>query len=148
MKINWGTGIVIGMVLFISFIMFLVINMLTDEKFDHDLVTEDYYKRELHYQDEINAETNAFALEKNISDHRAQNGWIIEFPKNLELSKISGNINFYRPSNQKLDFNIPLNLKAHQVLIHNDKLVSGRWNINIHWKYEGKPYLYKNEIVY
>ena len=44
MKINWGTGIVIGMTLFISFILYLVFNMLTDEKFDHDLVTEEYYK--------------------------------------------------------------------------------------------------------
>ncbi|WP_037321501.1 FixH family protein [Salegentibacter sp. Hel_I_6] len=148
MKINWGTGIVIGMTLFISFIMYLVINMLTDRKFDHDLVTEDYYQKELHYQEEIDAETNAFALEENISDRRVENGWLVEFPENLELSKISGNLNFYRPSNEKLDFNIPLKLKEYQVFIADDQLVAGRWNINIHWEYEGKSYLYKNEIVY
>ena len=91
MKINWGTGIVIGMALFISFIMYLVINMLTDKKFDHDLVTEEYYQEELHYQEEINAETNAFSLEENITDKRVKDGWLIEFPENLELSKISGN---------------------------------------------------------
>lgn len=148
MKINWGTGIVIGMVLFISFIMFLVINMLTDKKFDHDLVTEEYYQEELHYQEEINAETNAFSLKENITDRRVKDGWIIEFPKNLELSKISGNLNFYRPSNEKLDFNIPLELKEYKIFIKDEQLVEGRWNINIHWEYEGTPYLYKNEIVY
>ena len=148
MKINWGTGIVIGMALFISFIMYLVINMLTDKKFDHDLVTEEYYQEELHYQEEINAETNAFSLEENITDRRVKDGWLIEFPENLELSKISGNLNFYRPSNEKLDFNIPLELTSHQVFIKDEQLLKGRWNINIHWEYEETPYLYKNEIVY
>ncbi len=148
MKINWGTGIVIGMALFISFIMYLVINMLTDKKFDHDLVTEEYYQKELHYQEEIDAETNAFALDENISDRRVKDGWIVEFPENLELSKISGNLNFYRPSDAKLDFNIPLELTSHEIFIADKKLVEGRWNINIHWEYEEIPYLYKNEIVY
>ena len=50
MKINWGTGLVIGMVLFIAFIMFMVITMMTDKKYSHDLVTEDYYQKEIVYQ--------------------------------------------------------------------------------------------------
>jgi len=148
MKINWGTGVVIGLVIFISFITFLVVNMLTDAKFDHDLVTEEYYQKELHYQEEIDAENNAFTLEENVTDYRTKDGWIIEFPENLELSKISGNLNLYRPSNKKLDFNIPLNLKEHQIFISEDKLVDGRWNINIYWEYDGKSLLYKKEIIY
>ena len=59
MKINWGTGIVIGMVLFISFIMFMVITMITDENYDHEMVTESYYEKGMVYQQEIDAETNA-----------------------------------------------------------------------------------------
>lgn len=148
MKINWGTGIVIGMVIFISFILFLVVNMLTDDKFNHDLVTEEYYQKELHYQEEIDAETNAFALEENIKDYRVKDGWVVEFPENLELSKISGDLNFYRPSNKKLDFTIPLDLKNRKIHISEDQLVGGRWNINIYWKYEDKDLLYKKEITY
>ena len=47
MKINWGTAIVIAFVCFISFIMYFVISMSTDKKYDHDLVVEDYYGQEL-----------------------------------------------------------------------------------------------------
>lgn len=148
MKINWGTGIVIGMVIFISFILFLVVNMLTDDRFNHDLVTEEYYQRELHYQEEIDAETNAFSLEENIKDYRVKDGWVVEFPENLELSKISGDLNFYRPSNKKLDFSIPLDLKKRKIHISEDQLVGGRWNINIYWKYENTELLYKKEITY
>ena len=59
MKINWGTGIVIGMTLFIGFIMYMVITMMTDKNYDHDLVTEAYYAKDLAYQQEIDAEKNA-----------------------------------------------------------------------------------------
>lgn len=148
MKINWGTGIVIGLLLFISFILYLVINMLTDKKFDHDLVTEDYYKKELLFQQEIDAEKRGNALTENISDRRMENGWLIEFPENLKLAEISGNLNFYRPSNAKLDFDIPLNLESNRIEIADENLLPGRWNINIHWEYQGETYLYKKEIVY
>ena len=53
MKLNWGTGIVIAFVGFISFIMYFVITMNTDKALDHDLVTEDYYKEELEFQNDI-----------------------------------------------------------------------------------------------
>ncbi|WP_081210999.1 FixH family protein [Salegentibacter sediminis] len=148
MKINWGTGIVIGMTLFISFILYLVFNMLTDEKFDHDLVTEEYYKKELLFQQEIDAETRGNALAENISDRRIMNGWLIEFPEDLKLSEISGSLSFYRPSNAKLDFDIPLNLESNRIEITDKNLIPGRWNIYIHWEYQGETYLYKNEIVY
>lgn len=148
MKINWGTGIVIGMTLFISFILYLVFNMLTDEKFDHDLVTEEYYKKELLFQQEIDAETRGNALAENISDRRIKNGWLIEFPEDLELDDVSGKLSFYRPSNAKLDFDIPLNLESNRIEISDKNLIPGRWNIYIHWEYQGESYLYKNEIVY
>lgn len=148
MKINWGTGIVIGMSLFVSFILYLVINMLTDDKFNHDLVTEEYYKKELLYQQEIDAETRGRKLSENISDHRTKNGWLIEFPENIDPAQISGTLRFYRPSSEKLDFDMPLNLKDNQIFISEEQLVKGRWNIYVDWAYGGETYLYKNEIIF
>lgn len=51
-KFNWGTGIVIAMVLFMTFILTFVYKSLTPQ-YTHDLVSEDYYKDELLYQKEI-----------------------------------------------------------------------------------------------
>ncbi|WP_369886606.1 FixH family protein [Aquimarina sp. AD10] len=56
MKINWGTAIVLVFIGFISFILYFVVRMNTEQKFTHDLVTEEYYKEELAFQKEINAE--------------------------------------------------------------------------------------------
>ena len=47
MKFNWGTGIVIAIISFISFILYFVITMTADKKYSHDLVTQKYYQQEL-----------------------------------------------------------------------------------------------------
>ena len=148
MKINWGWGIAIGMLAFIAFIMYFVVTMSTSKEFDHDLVTEDYYAKEMVYQQEIDAETNTRDLDEAILSKKIADGWQIDFPKSLEPSKIKGTLAFYRPSNEKLDFEIPLNLTDQVVIIPEERLLGGRWNITIDWEYEGKPYLYKESITY
>ena len=145
MKINWGTGIVIAIIAFIGFILFLVTLMLSDENLDHELVTDDYYKKELVYQKEIDAEKNAQALTENITVSKTDEGILIVFPKNFDYSKIEGKVNLYRPSNKNLDFETPINLSSHQLLIPKNNLVEGRWDVSVNWKYDGVSYLYKDK---
>lgn len=149
MKINWGAGIVIGMLLFMGFIMFLVITMTTDDKYSHDLVTEEYYERDLYYQNEIDAETNYRELGAQISGKRVEAGWELQFPSVIAEAKVNGRVVLYRPSNQKLDSELPLIMDAEgKMLIPADKLVDGIWKILIFWEQEKVPYLYKETIVY
>ena len=148
MKFNWGTGIVIAFIGFISFIMYFVINMNTDKKLDHDLVTEDYYKQELKYQNDIDKEKNAKTLSANLKWQKTENGMLISFPENLEPSNISGKVFLYRPSNKQLDFETTISLSNHNLLIPDKRLLDGRWNIKIDWNYKGNNYLYKEEILY
>ncbi len=148
MKINWGTGLAIVMVLFIGFILYFVIKISTDEKYDYDLVTEEYYKKEMVYQKEIDAMENSNSLENSISGEKIAEGWMLTFPKNIDYSKIEGTVFLYRPSNKQLDFQLPLKLSSPNLLIPGERLVSGRWNTIVQWTYEGEYYLYKKEIVY
>ena len=148
MKINWGTGIVIAFVAFIAFIMYFVINMSTNKKYNHDLVTEDYYKEELLHQNEIDKENNAKSLNQNISWTKTKDGILISFPENLEYSKIKGKVFLYRPSNKTLDSEISISLSNSDMLIPKTRLLDGRWNIKVDWKYDGKSYLFKESIVY
>ena len=148
MKFNWGTGIVIAFIGFIGFIMYFVINMNTNKKYDHDLVTEDYYKQELEFQKDINKEKNAHTLAKNISWEKTENGLIITFPETLKAKDITGKVFLYRPSNKQFDFETDISLSNHNLLIPDKRLLGGRWNIKVDWQYNGKSYLYKKEIVY
>ncbi|RFN60272.1 FixH family protein [Marixanthomonas ophiurae] len=148
MKINWGTGIVIGIAAFICFIMFFVIKMSTNDKYSYDLVVEEYYKKELAFQQEIDAEENLKLLTEKIKEERTNEGWLFSFPKEINLDKVSGTVFLYRPSNKQLDFQFPLKFSGSNLLIPNKRLVDGRWNINITWDYEGKKYLFKKEILH
>ncbi len=148
MKINWGTGIVIAFVLFIAFIMYFVINMNVNKKYDHDLVTEDYYEQELLHQQEIDKVDNAKELKENVSWKKTDDGILISFPKNLDYKNITGKVFLYRPSNKKLDSEINISLSDHYLLILKTRLLDGRWNIKVDWKYDGKSYLYRESIVY
>lgn len=148
MKFNWGTGIVLAFIGFISFIMYFVITMSTDKKYDHDLVTENYYKQELDFQNNINKENNSRTLNQDITWEKTSDGLLIIFPENLHVSKIYGSVFLYRPSDKQFDFEIPISLSSNHLLIPDKRLLGGRWNIIIDWEYENNSYRFKEEIIY
>jgi nitrogen fixation protein FixH len=148
MKINWGTAIVIAFIGFISFIMYFVISMSTDSKYEHDLVVEDYYQQELEFQKDIDKETNAHTLKTNISWETTEAGVLLTFPPELDYKLIEGKVFLYRPSNKQLDFEIPISLSNHNLLIPDKRLLDGRWNITIDWSYKNNSYLFKKAITY
>ncbi|MCF7567897.1 FixH family protein [Sabulilitoribacter arenilitoris] len=148
MKFNWGTGIVLAFIGFISFIMYFIITMHTNDQYDHDLVTEDYYKQELEFQNDIEKQKNSKALTTNIDWKKTSEGIVLTFPKTLKAENITGKVFLYRPSNKQFDFDATISLSNHNLLIPDKRLLDGRWNIIIDWQYSGKSYLYKKEIVY
>ena len=148
MKINWGTGIILAFIGFIGFILFFVVKMSMDNRVNHDLVTEEYYKAELGYQKEIDAETNANNLSSKLILSKTPEGLIVQFPKDINLEKIKGTVSLYRPSNKHLDFDLPISLSNTHLLIPDKRLLDGRWDIKIYWNYQGKKYLVKESITY
>lgn len=148
MKLNWGKGIVIAIILFVSFIMFFVIKMTTSVEYDHDLVTEKYYEKELKYQEKIDASQNAKDLGEKIAFERTADGLIITFPKQLQGKNLEGKVFLYRPSDKQLDFEVPLSKVQNYLLVPDNRLLDGRWNISIELKHEKKDYFFKEEIVY
>ena len=148
MKINWGTGIVLAFIGFIAFIMYFVLSMNFNDKYDHQLVTEDYYKQELEYQNDIDKVNNSKTLEENISFKKANEGLVFKFPENFDPKKITGKVFLYRPSNEHLDFETPISLSESYLLVPDKRLLDGRWNITIDWQYNETSYLFKKSIVY
>jgi len=148
MKINWGTAIVIAFIGFIGFILYFVISISTDSTYDHDLVVEDYYQQELKFQNDIDKENNSKTLANNISWKKTNDGIVIMFPETLDVELIKGKVFLYRPSNKQLDFETEISLSNHNLLIPDNRLLDGRWNIKVDWVYESTSYMYKKEILY
>ena len=147
MKINWGVGIVIAFGLFITFILYFVVMVQSDSKYDNDLVVEEYYKHDAKFGDEMARIQNAEDLAQKPTINIVSNGVEIVFPKIFVPKNIKGKVSLYRPSNKKLDFQIPISLSdATTLLIPIKSLVGGRWGVNMEWQYDGKSYLSKETI--
>lgn len=147
MKINWGTAIAIFMASFMIFILYFVYLSFADERYDHHFVSKQYYKDEVNYQQEIDAVDNAKKLKKDVIIASDNKGLEIFFPP--EFSKIEGTIKFQRTSNEKLDFELPIQLDANNtLLIPKDKLVSGLYNVKIEWTANNTKYLYKDKLMF
>ena len=128
--------------------MYFVVLSFRDPESNHDLVTEDYYKQELTYQQDIDAARNLEQPGARIQVAKTPDGLRIGFPEAFAPEKIKGTISLYRPSNKQLDFKTPIQLSERQLLIPKSRLLDGRWDIRIEWMYEGKPYLFQQKLTY
>lgn len=147
MKFNWGTGLVIAIVAFMAFILQYVIRVQTDNKFENELVTESYYEKELEVNTNTRHHDNLQELGNQFSIKVVNDGVVVQFPKNFDYKNITGKVSLYRPSDQKMDADITIELSSSAMLIPKNALADGRWDIIVNWQYQGKAY-YKKESIF
>ena len=87
-------------------------------------------------------------MNANLKVEKTAEGLVIAFPERFDPKKISGIVSLYRPSNKHLDTNFPISLSKTHLLIPDNRLVDGRWDISINWEYEGNSFLHKQKLVY
>lgn len=146
MKINWGTGIVIAFVLFISFILYFVFQMTFSSEYDDEMVLDDYYQEEYVFQQAIDAQQNGQALKQNIEISKDSETIYVNFPEEFDHKNITGKIHMYRPSDKRLDFTVPIKLEGSSYAIPSEKLAKGKWEITINWQHDDIDYRYKKTV--
>lgn len=102
---NWGTKLVIAIVLWISFILIMVFRMV---QVDVPLVEEDYYPKAVAYQTQIDKRTNANALSEAIRLLQSEQEVSLLFPSEISANEISGSVWIYRPAGDSEDFHFTL----------------------------------------
>ncbi|RKW07711.1 MAG: nitrogen fixation protein FixH [Capnocytophaga sp.] len=151
MKISWGTGILLAILAFSGFIMYFFVITLVDKKYDHELVTENYYAQELDFQKNIDAEKATLEAHMQVDlSYRegAKEGIRLDFPTVVTGKEVIGVIFCYRPSDSKLDFTLPITtLDGCSLVIPDNLLKAGRWNIRVEYAFEGKNYLSLSDKV-
>ncbi|CAM3447086.1 Cytochrome C oxidase Cbb3 [Flavobacterium longum] len=145
MKINWGHGIVIAFALFMSFILYFVIEVQSDTKYDNELVVEEYYKKDTRFGEELAKLQAGSDLAQKPEISSDGQGIQIQFPETPDFASIVGKVSLYRPSASKLDFEVPFSSRGH-LLIPSTRLVGGQWDITLEWTSNGKTYIIKKKI--
>ena len=142
MKLNWGHYIAIALGCFMIFILTL---LFTAGDSGHAMVTEDYYEKELTFQNEIDAENRANALKEKPQLKMQANGFVLVFPE--ELAEATGEVYLMRNNNESQDVRLPIKLNAkNEMLISSAKLVDGEYEYSLKFKSNKKEYLIKKSI--
>jgi hypothetical protein len=145
MKINWGTGILIVIIVFLIAIISFVIFTTTHKV---NLVEEDYYPKELNFDSQIEKNSNTEALDEKVSFIVKDSLVVIAFPDFVDAKLVEGTILVYRPSDydEDLRYNIELDTNNHQY-IPTYKLLQGKYILKIDWTFEGKNYFQEKVII-
>lgn len=146
MKLNWGTSIVIAFGLFMSFILFFVVKVQTNSKYDNELVVKEYYKHDATFGNELAMMQRTHELKQQPVVTKTEEGIQIQFPASYNASNTKGIVSLYRSSNQKLDFEVPISLSGSTLLIPKKSLVGGLWGITLNWTFQGESYQSKQSL--
>ncbi len=143
-KSYWGIGVIIAFGIFILF-SFGRLYIVANEKID--LVAENYYEKEIHYQEHIDAVQRTKELNSKIKISSNEGKISIQFPEEIAKNSIAGKIFFYRPSNQQQDFSIPLQLNsAYTQIIDVNSMEKGKWKIQLRWLWNGQEYYHEQKV--
>lgn len=140
---TWGHGILLFFMSFVSFMIFMVYMTTT---IDHDLVTSDYYKQEIEYQDKIDMKSNLANAGVHMEIEIEGNKLKISLPLIEKNSTENAKVYFYRPSDASKD----ITLEKHEngiFLIPTEKLIKGEYIIKSEWSSGGKKYYEEKTFV-
>lgn len=133
---NWGKGLVIGLVMFMSFITILVVLMFRSAE---DSFDKNYYEKGLAF--DIDYQKKQQVITDNAAPIIAYNDKMITITfKDVD----SGQINFKKPSNQSDDRYI--NFTKNVVNISRKSILNGEWKVVLTWTANKKQYLYEQSI--
>jgi len=145
MKINWGTGIVIALVVMISGMIYLVSIAVRQ---DYDLVDNDYYQKSVNYQQHIEEVKNTAALAEKIRLEQTTDSLKLIFPSLSAIQDYSGEIHFYSPVEEKRDETFKLKLNGNFIQsISLKSLKSGRYTVKIDWSANKVSYYQEEDIA-
>ena len=144
-KFNWGTGILITIIVFMVITISTVVYLMNQ---DVDLVASDYYDKGIHHQEQIDRmnRTNKMGDEVSISP---EDGFIrLVLPKSFIGQSLKGAIQFYRPSNSKSDFSIALSLDTSaQQIISTQNMGKGYWKVKLNFTQDAIEYYKESSFV-
>jgi len=134
---------------FILAAMFLAVFIVWAVRQREDLVSANYYENEIRYQQQLDSmnRSRPFAAQTAITYDAAQHSIVINLP-DARIQSASGRIHLYRPSDARLDREVPLAIDADGVQrLDASKLVAGLWKVRIKWNAAGEEFLLDLPVI-
>jgi hypothetical protein len=144
-KLNWGTGILITFIVFMASVLIQVFFYMNTKV---DLVTDNYYEKEMVYEDHLSKVRNTGELTEEVEITYSGREIKIAFPEGRQYTKIKGSLLFYRPSDSSRDFTLNLEPGKNLVqTISTQNISSGYWIVKMNWEYENVSYYNEKPLL-
>ncbi|MDX2247584.1 MAG: FixH family protein [Bacteroidia bacterium] len=140
---NWGKKIAL---VYTVFAVSMISVTVYCSQLDINLVTPEYYEKELGYEAHIAKARNAGQLAEplQISYAAGEKNIMLNFPAGM--TDIRGEVNLYRPSDSRLDKNIPVSLEDRQQKIAAGDLKPGLWRVKVEWESREGSYFQEKSL--
>ena len=141
---SWGYKVSIITFCFVCFMTCMVIAAFRQS---FDLVTEDYYGKELKFQSQIDKQVNQEQLKGSIEFQQDKESLNLIFPEEFNGQSITGEVLLFRPSDASKDIVLKLNTNGEAFYISKKELFSGLYQVQIDYKAAGKSYYFEKDIM-
>jgi len=134
---------------FIVAIIFIVTFIAWAVRQREDLVSADYYVREVQYQAQLDSmnRSHAVATRTVVTFEPAGQTIMITLPE-AQTPGVTGSIHLYRPSDARLDRELPLALAADGTQRLDAKLLrDGLWKVRVKWSANGQDYFLDQPVI-
>jgi len=143
----WPLGVTLTLVVFFAGTIGLVVMACSQRV---DLVSPDYYERELKFQGRIDQveRTHRAASQASVAFDAAGKCITVSLPAGQAGRDVSGRIELYRPSAAGMDRAFKLAPDAKGVhRLNTSGLASGLWKVRVSWTFEQQDYFLDEKVV-
>jgi|LakMenEpi03Oct11_1017367.scaffolds.fasta_scaffold07218_2 hypothetical protein len=141
---NWGYKIIAVYVLFVAGIVFLVIKSSMENT---DLVTSDYYEKELKYQQTIEQQKRASQLSSdvkiNVKDHTLE----IVLPEEMNRQEVKADVLLYCASDKRKDIHRQLDTKNAILYLPIQADTKGSFDVKLNWTANGNSFYSETKLL-
>ncbi len=135
---NWGQKLITVFIVFAIGMIYLVYRCM---HVNTDLVTKDYYKDELKYQDVIDGARMANSLSGEIKLSQDEKLVTVQLPAEMKIGNVSGDIWFYCAADIKKDRHISIETNSDAIQCISKKIVlTGKYTVKFDWTNRNKHY--------
>ena len=145
MTLNWGHKLIGVFLVFAGMMSYLVYQSVTTR---FDLVSKEYYKDELQFQQVIDGTKRANQLSSKVTIEQNGHFLVLRLPNEMKQATVTGKIWFYCADDARKDKKIPLQVNADAVQqIDARQFLFGNYTAKISWESNQQLYYTETKIT-
>jgi hypothetical protein len=142
-RLGWGWKIAL---LYTSFVIMMLVLVISSSRQKFDLVSTDYYKDEIAYQGVLDASKNEAGLSGSLVVHANEQTVSIDFPTDFSGKTVKGNVHFYSAVNKEWDKTFDLSVSGNTMSVDRSVLRNTNYIMKLSYSVDGKSYYQESGI--